>query len=86
MDNQDRNHEHLFIVILQIFQQFLGFLAECHKVRRQNVHIKTGADSPFLFVYLCLIQVAQLAFNRFQGSVLVKGFGMDTDNLASLHI
>ena len=86
MDNQDCDHKHFLVMVLQILQKFLGFLAECHKVGRQDVHIKTGADSPFLFVDLCLVQITQLALDCFQSGILVEGFGMDADDLASLHV
>ena len=64
-------------MVLQILQKFLGFLSECHKIRRQDVHIKAGTDGPFLLVNLCLVQIAQFTLDRFQGGILVEGFGME---------
>ena len=86
MDNQDCDHKHFLVMVLQILQKFLGFLSECHKIRRQDVHIKAGTDGPFLLVNLCLVQIAQFTLDRFQGGILVEGFGMDADDLASLHV
>ena len=64
MGNENRDKEHLFVVVLQILQQLLGFLAEGHKVRRQNIHIKPGTNRPFLLIDFRLVQITQFTLDH----------------------
>ena len=86
MHQKDCNHEHLFIMVLQILQQFFRFLPEGHKVRGKNVHVKAGAHRPFLLVNFGLIQVTQLPFDGLERGPLVERLCVDTDDLAALYI
>ena len=86
MHQKDCDHEHLFIMVLQILQQLFRFLAERHQIGRQNIHIETGAHRPLLFVNLCLVQIAQFPLDRFQRGPLVECFGVNADNLAAFDI
>ena len=58
MHQKDCDHEHLFIMVLQILQQLFRLFSKSHKVRRKNVHVKAGAHRPFLLVDFGLIQIA----------------------------
>ena len=83
---QNRHHEQLFIVVLQVLQQLFRLLAEGHEVGRKNVHIEAGTHGPLLFVDLGLIQVTQLPLDRFQRRALIQRLGVDADDLAGVGI
>ena len=86
VDDQERHQEHPLVPALQFLEQALGFASVSRKVGRDDVHIVSRTHRLFLLLDLHSVEVGDLAFDRFDGLVLVDGPDVHADDQAALHV
>ncbi len=77
-------HQNAALQILQ--QSFFRLAAVGGKVRRNDVHVVSGADCFFLFLNLTAVQIGNLTLYRFDGFHLIHRLNVHTHNERAFHI
>ena len=86
VQNQECHKEHTLISALQVLKQLLGFCAVGSKVRGNDVHIVSGANSLFLFFDLGTVEISNLSLNRFDCLDLIQRTDMEIDDQGAFHV
>ena len=81
MHDQEGQHEHALIVVLQVLQHFAQIVGVGVQVAGQDVDVIAGADSLFLLVDLAALQIADLAFHQLDGLHMIQRTNMHGDDL-----
>ena len=84
--DEESHHEHALVLALELFQQVFRVAAVGSQVRRDDIHVVTGADSLFLLLDLGTVQLRDRVFYFLYCLVLIQGTDMHCHDLARFHI
>ena len=86
VQNQKSDKEHPLVLALQLLQKCLGIPAVSRQIRRQHVHVVSGADGFLLFFDFAAVQFGNGVLDGFDGLVLVNGLDVHGNDLAGVHV
>ena len=86
VEDEEGEQEHTLVLGLEFFQQRFGIIAVGGKVRRNDIHVITGADSLFLLLNLAAIQLRDGVLDLLDGLVLIDGLDVHGHDLAGIHV
>ena len=82
MHHQEGQHEHALVVVLQILQHLGQIVGVGVQVAGQDVDIVTRSHSLLLLVDLAAVEIADLAFDQFDGFHMIQRMNVHGDDLA----
>ena len=86
VEDEEGQQEHTLVLGLEFFQQRLGIIAVGGEVRRNDVHVITGANCLFLLLNLAAIQLRDGVLDLLDGLVLIDGLDVHGHDLAGIHV
>ena len=86
VQHEERHQKHSLILALQLLQKCLGIPAVSRQIRRQHVHVVSGADSFFLLLDFAAVEFGDGVLDGFDGLVLVNGLDVHGNDLAGIHV
>ena len=86
VQHEERHQKHSLVLALQLLQQCLGIPAVSRQIRRQHVHVVSGADGFLLLFDFAAVEFGNGVFDGFDGLVLVNGLDVHGNDLAGIHV
>ena len=86
VEHGEGEQEHPLVAALQLLQELLRLAAVGGEVARQDVHVVTGPDCLLLLLYLCCVQLSELALHGLDGFHLVEGLDVHPYDERAVHL